>query len=804
MWSNLTKFILRNKFILLVVLGLGTAFMSYEATKVQLSYEFAKILPSNNPNFIDYTQFKKAFGEDGNAIVVGIDDKDIFTLNKFNDWYDLSAEIKAMDGIQGLVSVARLFDLQKDENLKKFKINLLSTKKPSTQAELDSLKNKIKSMPFYEGLLYNKNSDVSIMLITFDKEKLNTKNRILIVKTIKDKIDAFGKKYHEDIHISGLPYIRTAISSKVAHELELFLLLGFAVTGIILLLVFRSFNPVFFSLLVVVIGVIWSLGSIALFGYNITILTGLIPPIIIIIGVPNSILLLNRYQNEYRIHGDKLLALNQTIEKVGVTTFLANVTTAIGFGVFYFTNSALLVEFGLITAINVMVTYAISLLFIPLVFSYLPPPSPKTTDHLKGRLITRFLTKVDEWVHYKQSTIYISVIVILAISLIGMTKIKTIGYVVDDLPKNDPIYVDMKFFEKHLKGVLPLEITIDTKTPDGTNNLRVLQKINRLEKVIASYPEFSKPVSIVSAIKFSYQTYRGGDKKYYVLPGVTEMASLANYTTDGSSNGTAFNTLVDSTKQVARVSVQMCDIGSVKMRPLIADLQLRIDSIFNPKYYTVKLTGNSLMFLRGNDYLLVNLKESVLLAIFLIGVVMFMLFVSFRMIFIAIIPSLIPLLITAGLMGYLGIALKPSTILVFSIAFGIASDGTMYFLSKYKQELLSNSSSISRTVSVVIAETGVSMVYVAIILFFGFSIFGASQFGGTVALGILISFTLLVAMCSNLILLPCFLISLERKVNNEAFLSESLIYTYDEEEDIDLDSLEIRREINKDKNKDNK
>lgn len=482
------------------------------------------------------------------------------------------------------------------------------------------------------------------------------------------------------------------------------------------------------------------------------------------------------------------------IQRIGLTTFLANLTTAIGFGVFYFTNSKILMEFGLVAAINVMATYLISLVLVPIVFSFLPAPEVKHTKHLNAPRLNKMLDFIDHLVHAHYRKIFVVVGIISLIAIYGIGKISTVGYVVDDLPKNDPVYKDMRFFEKNFKGVLPFEIMIDTKQPGKALDPVTLQKINRLEKMLVKYPEFSKPLATVDGIKFSYQSFRGGDPKYYILPGTLDLAEMASYMKgDAKDKSGMFRSFLDSTRQTTRVSVQMADVGSIRMKQLVEELRPRIDSIFEPADYSVAVTGNSLIFLRGNDYLFKNLLESIILAIILISLIMFALFMSFRMITVSILPSLIPLLITAGIMGYFQIPLKPSTILIFSIAFGISSDGTIYFLTKYRHELRLNPMSISKAVSLTIRETGVSMVYTAIILFFGFFIFSASSFGGTASLGILLSITLLVAMASNLILLPAFLISLERRITTKAFLEEPLIQVFDEDEDIELGDLEIRK-----------
>ena len=792
MWNKLARFILRNRLLLIGVIALLTGYMAFQAYQVKLSYEFARVLPEQDSSYQAYVKFKQKFGEDGSVMVIGFSDPNLFTLKKFNEWYDLNQEIRQMDGIEEVVSMARIYNLQRNDSMMRFDLTKVVQHKPGTQAELDSIKKIIYALPFYNGLIINKKTNTTLMAVTFDKKKLNTKNRIAIVHDIKNKAKLFGQRNHIPIHISGLPYIRTAITEKVSNEMILFLVLAIIVTGFILWIFFRSFQVVFFSIVVVAIGVVWSVGTISLLGYTITMLTGLIPPLIIVIGVPNSIFLLNKYQQEIKKHQNKIKALARTIEKVGVTTFLANLTTSIGFGVFYFTKSAILVEFGQVAAINVMATYAISLIFIPVVFSYLPAPSVKQTKHLKNKIIHYILDKIDFWVHHHRKIIYGTLAAILLISLLGITQIKPLGYVVDDLPKTDPIYADMKFFEQHFKGVLPFEVTIDAGKPGGALTLGTLGKINAAQKIFSTYPEFSKPISIVEALKFSNQAYG----KKYVFPDAIRLSELAAYTGAEKAKTKMFKSFLDSSRQQTRISVQMADAGTIRSAEIINELKPKMDSVFNSgeQKYKINFTGNSLIFLKGNSYLIRNLAESVFFAIFLISIIMILLFMSARMILLSILPSLIPLVITAGLMGFFDIHLKPSTILIFSIAFGIASDGTIYFLTKYRQELKHHNWSISKTVSLTIKETGVSMIYTAIILFFGFGIFAASDFGGTAALGILISITLLIGMCSNLILLPALLISLEKKLTTKAFLQDSLIEIYDEEEDIQLENLTIKKD----------
>ena len=796
MLKRIAHFILKFRLALIITVIAITAFMAFFASKIEITYSFARLLPDNDSTSIDYDFFKKKFGQDGTILVIGIDKDKLNDLHNYKAWVKLGDDIKNLAGIKGVISMARLNDLVLNDTLGKFEFKPLKNLNPTTQSELDDLLLKINSLKFYEGIIFNTKTKSTLMAVTFFEKDLNSKARLEIVDNIKNEIKKFNNETEIDTYASGLPFIRTTVMRKIRDETGFFLIVALIVTALLLFIFFRSLYPVIFSLLVVVSGVATSLGTIVLCGYKLSVLSGLIPPLIIVIGVPNCILILNKYHTELAEGKNKFNALNIAIQRSVSSLFFANVTTSIGFAVFCAIQNKLLFEFGLIASLNVMSTFLFSVILVPTIFSYLPIPSPKHLKHLDRKRLRQILGKIALITQNYRKTIYIAVVIICAVSLIGLLKIKAFGYVVDDIPNTDVLKTDLKYFENNYGGVLPFEITIDTKKDNGVflNNAQCLYKINRAQKLIAQYKEFSRPVSVVEGVKFLYQTYKGGEEKYYKLPAATDLKTIADYVKQEKEKQNQLSAFIDSTKRYTRITVQIADCGSTRVKQITAELKPRLDSIFNynddeKKWLTgtdcfdVKLTGNCIVFLKGNEFLVDNLVESVALAIILIALFMLTLFTSFRMILISTIPSLVALVITAGLMGYLGIPLKPSTILVFSIAFGISSDGTLYFLTKYRYEIRKNKLSISNAVSLTIKETGVSMVYTAIVLFFGFGMFALSGFGGTQALGVLISFTLLVAYCANLILLPAFLLSLEKRLTNKQFIEEDSIITNTEVED---------------------
>lgn len=806
MWFNLSKIILKNRLVILIGIGVITIMMSFLALSTRMSYKMAQMLPKTDSTYIDYQNFISTFGVDGSVIVIGIKNEKLFELSNFNAWYDLTHDLKnikvpfkkngkktVVNGITEALSIANAYTLTRNDTKKQFDLEQLVTKRPTTQQEVDSLKTVLYSYPFYDGFLYADSSHATLIAVTLNREVLDSKYRTGIFKALDKLLVEFETSTKIKVHKSGLPYIRANSSTKVADEIKIFLLLSILITALILYLFFRSFKATLYSLLVVCIGVIWSLGILVLFGYEITILTGLIPPLIIVIGIPNCIFLLNNYHTEFKNHGNKIKSLSRVIQKTGNAIFLTNTTTAVGFATFIFTKSAILVEFGIVAAIDVLVVFFLSILLIPIIFSFLNEPKIKHTKHLENKLMEKVVEILVKLVSFHRKKIYISTIVIVGFGFYGISLITTTGNIVDDLPTHDPIVTDLKFFEMNFKGVMPFEVVIDTKKKNGVfaDNAKTLYKIKKLQKTIAEYPQFSKPLSIVEAIQFSYQAYKKGKPKFYILPPATELNKLKEYITKDSTRKD-FSSFIDKNNQITRVSFQMADIGTKEMDTLLTEIYPKIDSIFDPKEYKVTVTGTSVAFLKGTNYLVENLITSLALAILLIATIMSTLFSSLRMVLISLIPNIIPLITTAALMGYIGIPIKPSTILIFSIAFGICVDDTIHFLAKYREELKKQKVGIKKPVLLALRETGKSMIYTSTVLVFGFGVFTASSFGGTIALGFLVSFTLLMAILTDLLLLPSLLLSLDKALTTKAFKKEPLFDVFDEEEDIEFDDLEVK------------
>ncbi len=778
MWQRLANWVLKNRFILLVALFALTGLMGFYASKVKLSYEFARAIPTDNPKYQDYVAFKKMFGDDGNLMVIGLKTKDFFKIDKFNAYQDLGQQIKKVEGVEEMLSIPTAVILKKDSALEKLFSEKIFAEHYTNQSLLDSNKTEFFNLPFYRGMLYNPDSCAYLMGIKINKDSLNSPARVKIINDITNLTSNFEKITGDELHLSGLPLIRTVIAERIKKEMKFFLIASLLLSAFILFLFFRSITTMLISLGVVVISVVWTLAVIYLCGYKITLLTALIPSLVVVIGIPNCIYFINKYHSSFSsskivdLKERKLAALKDMVSKMGVVTLFCNITAAIGFAVFALTKSAVLKEFGVVSGISIMLIFVISFVFLPSILSYVKTPGQTQLKYLNNKWVGIFLLKVDVWVFNHKKWVLAVTSVIVIFSIIGITKLKSVAYIVDDLPKKDKIYTDLKFFEENFRGVMPLEIIIDTKKRNGLTGMKslaVFEKVDSLSNYISAKKAMNRPLSVAEGLKFAKQAFYENDSTQYLLPNAFDGAFVGDYLKPKKSEqkqnnfSKMLNSFIDKDRRVTRISVNMADIGTHDLPILLEDISQKANTYFDSSY-KVTLTGTSITFLEGSKFIVNGLKDSILWAFLLISGCMLYLFRSFRILICSLIPNVIPLLITAGIMGWVGVPLKPSTVLVFSVALGIVIDITIRFLVNYRQVLPTLNNNVPEAVKVTIQQTGLSIIYTSLVLTVGFVVFCGSYFGGTFALGWLTSVTLLTATLTNLIFLPVILIW-RRKIN---------------------------------------
>jgi uncharacterized protein len=802
MWNRIARFIIQNRLFLILVIGVITLFMGYHASKVQMSYDFARTVPLNDPDQIMLEQFRKQFGEDGNIIAIGLKDSSIYELKKFEAYRTLARNLKQISGVSEVISLPVMKMILKDTANSRFYLANIFPDKVNSKELFDSLLATARNQRFYMGQLVNENNGATMTIVTVNKDVMNSSLRDVLTASLLKEGETFEKTTDIDLHYAGLPFIRTQVANQVKKEMSMFLLASAVITGLIMFIFFRSFRAVLFSMIIIGIVVVWTLGTLSLLGFKITLLSGLIPPVIVTIGITNAIYLLNKYHLEFIKTKDKFEAITIVVKKMGLATFLTNLTVAIGFLTLLATDIIILREFGIVAGINIMALFFVSLVMIPSIFSWLPVPTERHLRHLNFKFMDDFLRSVDLLVHRHRPAIYIASMALTILSLYGMMQLRSVSFMVDDVPEESEIKKDLHFFEANFSGIMPLEMVVEFKTKkrrpilDPAN----LKKIEEFETYLDSLPHVSKPLSLVSFVKASKQAFYNNNPDRYSLPNRSEAGFILRYMKGQSDNSGLFKSFVDSTFSKLRISCQIADIGSIKLDSLVNySIEPKMKAIFTTEgkdTINTSITGSTKIFIKGNKFLIANLQESLILAFILITISMAALFANIRMIIISLIPNLLALMITAGLMGYFDIPLKASTALIFSITFGISVDNSIRFLAKYRQEILSNNFFIPLAVTDSIMETGKSIIYTSIVLFAGFIIFAFSDFGGTIALGLLTSTTLVISMFTNLILLPALIMTFDKpkKQKGEHLLIDELdpnFYSEHEDEEIDLDKIKI-------------
>jgi predicted RND superfamily exporter protein len=772
--------------------------MAYKAKDVEFTYSFFTPVPTDDPDMVFFSKFKENFGEDANIVALGIKDSSLYEVENFRRFKYLSDELITINGVKQVVSIPLFKSLIKDVKNKKFLLEPIFNEIPDDQGKLDSLLAYANTQKFYSDQIINQENGATFILISISNEVLNTKERDVVVKDIELIAQAFEEHTGITLRYVGLPYIRTEVNGSVKVELQMFLVLSLFVTAVILLFFFRSWDAVVFPLIVIIVIVIWSMGTLGILNYKITILTGLLPPVIVVIGIPNSIYLLNRYHQQINKHGNKARALIHVIRKIGMVALITNFTTAVGFIVLTFTGIKDLQEFGLVAGINIMATFLVSIILIPAVFSYLPVPHGKQLKHLKFKALDFALTSLDLLVHRHRYRVFVFTGVVIVVAIFGVLKLRAITYIVDDVPESSQVKKDLAFFEENFSGIMPLEIVVDSGKKKGVLRQSFLEKVNELEEYLMAQKYISKPVSIVGMLKASRQAFYNNNPDYYSLPTRSDRNFILRYFSGGDqSQSSLLKSFVDDDQQMMRISLKVADIGSIKLDSLLDNVvNKKIDEIFKDTGIEAKATGTTLLFVKGNKFLVQNLRLSLILAFIIIAIIMGFLFKNVKMIAISLIPNLIPLIMIAGIMGYLDVALRPSTVLIFSVVFGISVDDSIHFLAKYRQELFANNFFVPLAISKSIRETGASMIYTSVVLFAGFIIFSFSDFIGTTMLGVLTSTTLLIAMFANLIVLPALLMVFDdgkRKKDAHPLIEHyDEFYQEDEDEEINIEMIKVQ------------
>lgn len=746
-WVSL---LLRGRYVWLFLVGAVSAYMGWRARSVEITQDFIKVVPEDDPDYQAYRRFKQEFGEDAGLVLIGL------TLPKSDNaayWASLrklADTLEKLSGIQQVIGLPTVpYFVGQGERFVRSPLPL-----PTNRREWDSLR---KSLPLYEGLLWDRSGESLLLLVQVDSLTLHTRAKHQLLDRVEEVVEEWAQVLGVEAHFAGVPYLRHYVAQLLPRELWLFTAGSLLLTVLALWIYFRSWYAMGFPVFLLGLASVWTVGIIGIYGFKLTLLTALLPPVIIILGIPPSIYMLSEYHRLYVAKGSKVAAITEMLRQLGLVTFMIHANTAFGFLTLYLTNVVPLQEFGIVAFWGTLSTYVLTVLLLPSFFMLLPEPKERHLRHLTNRWVVRVVRWVGSVVERRRRWVYGVTVMLFVVGVGGVWQLQAVSYMADDLPSEARVMQDLAFFEERYGGTMPFEIVIEAKQPQGLRRLRTLRSLSALQDSLAKYPELSRSLSLADFLKAARQAFWGGSPAAYGLPQPEELPTLLRITRQGEGPQ-LLGKLVDSAYQRTRLTTFVKDVGSVEMPRLLARIRSDIQACFGEEAERVHITGTTLIFLKAIDYLVDNLVWSLVATFLLVALQMFFLYGSFRIMLISMGVNLLPLFLVAGLMGYLSMPVKPSTALIYEMAFGIVVDSAIHFLSSY-QWYYRRHPLPARAAVVSVHHTGALITYTSFVLLMGFGIFIFSSFGGTRALGILTALSLGIGLFSNLFLLPALLVS---------------------------------------------
>ncbi len=729
-----------------------TLFLGYWFTRVSTDHTAGQFASADTKEARDFQRAGRLFGQSQTVLYIMFEGIDPLEPGFLDELAGFTQRVQQYEGVKQVLSLANMPYLARQGN------GLVPRRLLEPDVSPDELRRRVLAQPFLQGLLLSRDGKTTVMMVTFDETFNDTPARVKVVRRIADE----AEKLPGNAAFTGFPYLRTQYAERVTRESPLFTLLAMLVSMAFLFLTFRSWRAVVLPTVIVVLGIVWAFGLVSLFGHKLNIVTAVLPALIVVIGIATAIHLMTKYYDLYAAFGDRRKAVTEALQIVGMATFLTAFTTAIGFAVLVFSGSRLLIVFGAFAAVAIMLVYVLCVTLIPLMFLHSRPPSRQVTSLVTHDWFADRFGRLGSFIREHATAIVLVSAVFLVSGAIGATRIPTDIYVFSDFYEDDPLRQDLALYEQYYGGVLPLEVVVESKRPGLFRTPVNLRRLERLQAGLDTLPSVGRTFSVVQLVKLANQAYLGGHPATYRLPSTYELpflqSALKGLISGNSRSGMLSNLpkIVDSTFTTTRIYMGISDIGTTRMNQLADTVRARAAAVFPAEQFDVIVTGTAVMSNRSGESLVRNLIWSLAAALVMISAIMALLFRTARLTFISLVPNVLPLVLVGGAMGFGGITLKPSTALIFSLAFGIAVDNTIHFLSKYRL-LRNRGANKNDAIHATLKETGKAMFFASLILVAGFLVFTLSSFGGTVNMGALTSLTLGTALLSNLVLLPALL-----------------------------------------------
>ncbi|WP_089317584.1 efflux RND transporter permease subunit [Pontibacter ummariensis] len=732
--------------LVLLLVALLSALSIYYAARLRFDYNFDNFFPKGDPDLAYYFSYRDKFGNDNDYLLIGLDNKgaSIFERQFLIKVDSLSNVLQRLPNIEAVLSPTTVKS-PVIESFGYFEIPYLHPHEPE-RYELDSVN--IYSSQELVGTLFSEDA-TAVSLFVQTKDDLSKEEADSLIAAVNGAIEALELP---EYHIAGKALAQAVFIDKMKVELAIFMSASILLVILFLWITFRTVWGVLVPLVVVLLSVLWAMGVMGLFNTPIDIMTVLLPTILFVVGMSDVIHILARYMTEISHGQEKLPALKVTVREVGMATFLTSLTTAIGFLTLLTTAIVPIRNFGLYTAIAIGLAYVLAFTVLPSILLLLPKPDTtraRRADVSWPLLLRQLLSFV--WKHPKGILTASAFIVLL--SLVGIWQIKVDTTMLEDLGDEDPIVQDFRYFEQNFSGVRPFELHLLAGEGHTLYDQEVLQEVAELEAYL--YSEYglhfiSSPATIVKTLN---KAQNGGMQEYYRIPERKQELLKVKQRLQAFRNRSELRGVVTPDAREGRLTGKMKDIGSAQASVLNDSLRHFISQNINPAYLKTRLTGSALLLDKNNEYVTTNMMQGLLIAFGVIALIVGLIFRSLRMVLISLIPNIIPLLMIGGLMGFMGVNLTVSISIIFTIAFGIAVDDTIHFLSKLKLELVKGKS-LPHALKGTFLSAGKAIIITTCILVAGFLTLVLSTFDATFYVGLYVSLTLLFAVVADLVLLP--------------------------------------------------
>ena len=727
-----------------------TTLFALQLRETRFDYDFEKFFPIDDPETTFFFEHRTKFESDNDFLLIAIERKDgIFDLpflQKVDRYVD---ELSHLDMVTSVTSITR-----------QPQVFLLPTGTAVTKPyiHLDTNQLKKDSIAIYNSkeLINTLVSDDAKSLCLFIKheEYISKKKSDKLIKSIYKTTEKFDFDKH---FIAGRTVGQNFYIEKMNYEMLLYVGLSAILIVLFLFIAFRSAWGILIPQVILLGTLVWIVGLMGLFNQPINIILTTLPSVMFVVAMSDVIHLVSRYLDALRVEADKLDAIIVAIREVGMSTFLTSLTTAIGFFSLYFVNVEPIRVYGIVLGVGVLIAFFLTIVTLPVLFYLFPGPKyiiKKKEAHFWAKYLQKWFIIVLK----RRKIVLISAFVVILMSLIGLFKIEANNYLMDDMRADEPMKQDFNYLDEHYGGIRPLEMSVILK--DSTKSFwdkDILMELDKVERFLENEYGAEVKQSLSQTVKVMNRSSHAGLPDYYEVPTSQRTINSFKKKLKFVEQGKLYHSLIDSNEVVTRISGGIGDVGNTVMQKKNKALKTFLDQLESKDYLEFKLTGTSHLLDKNMSYLASSLVKGLLVSIGIVAFIMGILYRSFSMLVISIIPNMIPLIIVAGIMGYFGITLKTSTAIIFTIAFGIAVDDTIHFLGKFKHELMKGRSKMYALKRSYLT-TGKAMIITSLILCSGFLLLMISTFLGTFYMGMLLSLTLFFALLLDLTLLPVLLL----------------------------------------------